>query len=235
MSASRRFGVAVSAAALLAAAACGGGGNGTASKSAKQIVKDARQAATKADTVHVAGTIKQGSKKVSLDLHEKAGTGAKGTITLGGSKVHLIRTSKAIFIKGSPDFYTKQGAPSQLAKVVGGKWFKVPGGAGGFGNFESFTDPKTLFSNVLKPQGSLKKVGTSTRHGIDVVGVKDTGDGGGTLYVRTSGTAYPVEVAKGNQGSIRFTDWNGKVSISAPKNAVNPAQLRGALNSGSSG
>jgi hypothetical protein len=227
MSAIRRTAVVASAAALLAAVACGGGGNGTAGKSPQQIVKDARQAATHAKTVHVAGTINQSGQKLALNLREKTGAGAKGSITLGGSKIQLIRTSKAAFIKAGSKFYAQQGLPGQAAKLIAGKWFKVPGGAGGFSDVKSLTNLKTLFSQVLTVKGKkLKKTGTSTRHGVDVVGVKDT-SGNGTLYVQTSGKPYPAEVAKGKQGSIRFTDWNAKVTVHAPKNAVDISQLQG--------
>ncbi len=64
-------------------------------------------------------------------------------------------------------------------------------------------------------------------NGQKAVGVTDKSKGG-TLYVASTGAAYPLEIAKGGAsgGKIVFDRWNKPVSLSAPTEAVNINQLQ---------
>jgi hypothetical protein len=60
-----------------------------------------------------------------------------------------------------------------------------------------------------------------------VVAVNDTSKGG-TLYVATSGKAYPVEIT--GQGGVKldFDHFDQSVSLNAPANSIDISQLKGA-------
>ncbi len=50
------------------------------------------------------------------------------------------------------------------------------------------------------------------------------------LYVAATGKPYPVALVggkKGQTGSIRFSDWNRHVSLSAPSGALDISQFGG--------
>ena len=51
----------------------------------------------------------------------------------------------------------------------------------------------------------------------------------GTLYVATTGPAYPVAIVKAgaNGGKIVFDKWNQPVALKAPSGAVNLTDLQG--------
>ena len=53
---------------------------------------------------------------------------------------------------------------------------------------------------------------------------------GGTLYIATTGKPYPVEISKGGSGGgkINFDRWNAAVTVAAPANAIDVAQLQSA-------
>jgi len=54
----------------------------------------------------------------------------------------------------------------------------------------------------------------------EVVALRDAIEGG-TLYVRATGTAYPVAIVeKGHSETIVFDRWNQQVVVRAPKNAL---------------
>ena len=71
------------------------------------------------------------------------------------------------------------------------------------------------------------KTGTSTVKGQAAVGVKDTSQSG-TLYVATTGLAYPVRITKhgAGGGTITFSEWDQPVTLTAPPNAVDIEQLQ---------
>ena len=66
-------------------------------------------------------------------------------------------------------------------------------------------------------------------NGQKVIALKD-GANGGTLYVATTGTPYPVELVSpgnGKEGKVAFDQWNTTVTITSPKGAVDISKLKG--------
>ncbi len=51
----------------------------------------------------------------------------------------------------------------------------------------------------------------------------------GTLYIATTGPAYPVAIVKEgtDSGKITFDEWNKPVTLTAPSNSVDLSQLEG--------
>jgi len=80
---------------------------------------------------------------------------------------------------------------------------------------------------TLSAHGKLTHAGTKTINGQPAVGVSDATKGG-TLYVASTGTAYPIEIVKAgtNGGAITFDAWNKPVTLTAPTNAVSINQLQ---------
>lgn len=196
-------------------------GNGVASKTPTQIVEAAKAAAATAVSAHVAGSIVSGGKPISLDMELVAGKGGKGRITVEGLGVELIEVDKAVYINGSTAFYTHL-AGSAAATLLQGKWLKAPASNANFASFSQLTDLGKLISSTLASHGTLKSAGTTTIAGQQAVGVTDSAKGG-TLYVATTGAAYPVEIAKtgADGGKIVFNRWNKPVTLAPPASSVN--------------
>jgi len=218
--------------ALLAAllAGCGSSssssGNGVASKAPSEIVAAAKAAAAGAATAHVAGSIVNEGKPISLDMELVSGKGGKGRLTLEGLTINLIQVNGAVYILGSKAFYTHV-AGAAAAQLLQGKWLKAPASGGNFSSLASLTELDKLVNSTLAAHGKLVSAGTSTVNGQPAVGVTDATKGG-TLYVATTGTAYPIAIVKAgtNGGRITFDRWNQPVTLSAPANAVNINQLQ---------
>ncbi|MHB8241747.1 MAG: hypothetical protein ACYDHN_07120 [Solirubrobacteraceae bacterium] len=213
----------------VALAGCGSSsstGNGVASKTPTQIVAAATAAATGAATVHVSGSIVDEGKPIALDMELEAKKGGKGTITLEGLSVRLVQINGTVYINGSDAFY-RHVAGSAAAQLLHGKWLKAPSTDANFASLASLTDLGKLISSTLAAHGALSSAGTTTVDGQKAVGVSDKAKGG-TLYVATTGAAYPLEILKtgGGGGKIVFDRWNKSVTLTAPTDAININQLQ---------
>jgi hypothetical protein len=238
--------VAVAAVAAVAVAACGsssggssstsgsggtgGSGaaasNGVTSKSADQIFDNAVAAAKAAKSVHVTGALKSGSQSVGLDLSIVQGKGASGTISEGSVSFKLISVGGNYYIQPDQAFLLKFAHTSAAANLFKGKWLKASSTSAGFASFGQLTSIKTLIGSLPQTRGTLTKGSTSTLAGQPVIAVNSSK--GGTMYVATTGTAYPLQVSKasgGQTGKVTFSDYNKPFTITAPTNSINIAQL----------
>jgi len=211
-------------------AGCGGSksnSNGVASKSANDIVAAAKAAADSATTVHASGSGTDNGVPLVIDLHIVADKGGKGRLSEHGLSFDLVRIGPSAYIKGSAAFY-KQFAGVGAAQLLQGKWLKGSATTGDLASLTPLTDLRKFFDNALSNHGILQKTGTTTVHGVQVVGIKDTTKGG-VLYVATSGQPYPIEVTQGgaSAGTLTFDEWNQTVTLTAPPNAVDISKLKG--------
>lgn len=210
-------------------AGCGSSGtssNGLASKTPAQIVQAAKVAAAGAVSAHVTGSIVSAGKPISLDMELVAGKGGKGTIALQGLTVDLIDIGNEVYLNGSNAFYSHL-ANSAAARLLQGKWLKVPADSGDFASFASLANLGELIDSALAAHGALRSAPSATVEGQPAVGVTD-GSRDGTLYVAATGTPYPLELVKSgaNGGTVKFSHWNKPVTLNPPADWININQLR---------
>jgi hypothetical protein len=210
---------------------CGGSsssGNGVADKSPNDILAATKAASDGAKAVHVSGSIVSDKSPITLDMNLLAGKGGQGQLSESGLAFELIQVGGTVYIKGSPAFYKHIGGTA-AAQLLQGKWLKAPSSDADFASLSQLTDLRQLIDQTLASHGSLKKSGTTTINGQKVVGITDTTKGG-TLYIATTGKPYPIAISKGGTGGgrITFDRWNSDVTLAAPKNAIDVAQLQSA-------
>lgn len=218
----------VLALALFALTGCGSSssGNGVSSKSAEEIVNEAKTAADGASSVHVSGSLNSGGAPVALDLNLAAGKGATGQVSQNGSTFKIIIDGGTAYISGSEAFYRKLGG-SAAAQLLAGKWLKVSTSTPEFASFGSLTNMRKLLDTVLVGHGTLQKGSTTTVGGQQAIEVKDT-TRGGSLFVATIGKPFPLQISKSGSetGAIKFDKWNDPVTITAPTSSVNLSELK---------
>jgi hypothetical protein len=200
--------------------------NGVASRTPAQIAVVATEAATGAATVHVAGSIVSEGQPISVDMELVAGKGAQGWITLPGLDIRLVRIAQALYIKGGAALYSRFAGPV-AAHALRGKWLKQSAGGGALASLATLTNLSQLIDLALADHGKLTRAGTRTVNGERAVGVSDLA-GGGTLYVATTGTPYPLAIVKRGEGRGRlvFDKWNQPVSLVVPPDPININQLQ---------
>ena len=219
------FGLAF-AAAMLAGCGSSAGDNGIASRPPHQIASEARAAADGAASVHVSGSGAANGKTLSLDLELLAGRGGRGRITESGLSFEIIALGETVYIKGDEAFDRHFGG-SAAAALLRGKWLKAAPTSGNFSAFASLLDPRKLIDTSLTKLGALAAGSTTTINGQRAVSVRSVA-GQGVLYVATTGKPFPLELTRGGAGSgtIVFDRWNQAISLAAPNNAINLAQLQ---------
>jgi hypothetical protein len=202
-------------------------GNGVASKTPAEIVAAAKTAADGASSVHVSGSIVSAGSPITLDLELVSGKGGRGQISEGGLSFNLILLDGTAYISGSPAFYSHFGGPA-AAQLLEGKWLKAPSKTGNFSTLGSLTNLSELLDTALTDHGTLAKGPTTTLGGAHVLSITDVAHGG-TMYVSTTGKPYPLEITKSGAGggTISFDRWNAAVTLAAPKDTIDLAQLEG--------
>jgi hypothetical protein len=220
--------VALLAVLVLLLAGCGGSssGNGVESKSPTAILQTTKEAASKAVSVHISGSIVSGGKPIALDMELLAGKGGKGKISQEGFTINLIQTSGSVYINGSSAFY-KHVSGAAAAQLLQGKWLKAPANSGDLASLADLTDLSKLVDTALADHGSLTKGSTATIEGQKAVGLNDTSKGG-TLYVATSGKPYPLEITKTGKesGKVTLDRWDQPVTLKAPAGAIDISELQ---------
>lgn len=212
-------------------AGCGGGsssGNGIADKSPTQILAATKQVSDAAKSVHVSGSLVSGGTPITIDVDLIAGQGGRGKLSQNGLAFELIEVANTVYIKGSSSFYRHIGG-SAAAQLLQGKWLKAPASSSGFASIGQLTNLRQLVDQTLADHGTLTKSGTTTINGQKVVGVTDKTKGG-TLYLAATGKPYPVQISRNGAGTgtITFDRWNEPVTLAAPANAIDIAQLQAA-------
>lgn len=209
-------------------AGCGGSGkkgNGEAAKTVDQIVADTRAAVLSATSVHVAGSGLSSGSPLALDLRLVAGKGGKGRVTANGITFDMVRIGPTAYFRAGSKFWEGFGG-SAASALLANRWLKAPATTGKLATFTPLTDIRKLFTALLDAHGTLVKIGESTVDGVQVVGIRDKSRGG-TLYVETTGTPYPVALRRSGQGAIAFDNWNEPVALKAPAHAVDLSGLGG--------
>lgn len=224
-----RAGILVALALAPALAGCASSapaGNGVGSKPPARIVAIATAAGTAAASVHVAGSILSAGEPISLNMELDAEKGGQGQVTLGTLSIDLVNVDRAVYVKAGSAFYSRFAGPA-AARVLQGKWLRGSNVSGPLASFTSLTDLRKLLSGTLAGHGALSRTATATVNGQKAVGVTDAA-GGGTLYVASTGTPYPLEIVKrgAGAGKLVFDRWNQPVSLAVPPDPVNLDRLQ---------
>ena len=193
--------------------------NGVAQKSPQAAVSSAVQAIDQVHSVHVAGSVVDGGIPVRMDLQLVAGRGGQGMVSENGLGFRLIALDKVLYIQGSDAFWS-HFAGATAARVFHGKWLKAPN-AGQFASVGALTSISGLFGRLLNQHGALSRGHRTTIGGRPALGITDRSRGG-TLYVATTGTPYPLEIVKAgsNGGYVTFTGFDQPVALTAPARSI---------------
>jgi hypothetical protein len=199
--------------------------NGESAKAPDQILSDVTNAVQGAKSVHLSGTVNSDSSDIGFDV-TVGSAAAKGTLTVSGNEIKLVRVGDAAYFSGSDDFYRMVGGSDAAVDLLRGRWLKVPSSDSRFQSFSEFTDKAKLFSSMLDASGTVSKAGVRTYNGQKVIVLHDSG-GDGDLYVAASGKPYPVAIVStgAKHAAITFSGWNAPVDVTAPDDAIDLSQL----------
>jgi len=226
----RRF-IAIVLAAVVPAvlSACGSSPHGLAFKDPQAIVAAATRAVEQVRSVRVTGAVNEASPQdeIRFDLRLLRGRGATGTVSERGLAFRMVTIGHVAYIKGTPAFWLQFGG-TNVAAQLHGRWLRASADHGDFAAFASLTHAGALIARLLAGHGALSKGTTSTIDGRRVVAVHDASRQG-TLYVATTGRAYPIRIVNRSSDGARidFGGFDAPVHLHAPADAVSIFSLQG--------
>jgi hypothetical protein len=211
--------LAISAALLISA--CGSSSNGVASKSAKEILTEAKKAADQADSVHVQSNASVGQLSLGLTM-DYAQNGGQGQVALAGLSFQVARIEDTLYFKGNKTF-TANLERATHTHIPEGKWIKVPLQGSKFAELAAFTEKTPQLNRILNSGAELAKGSTSKIEGQEAIQLKQKGKlFTATMYVATSGKAYPLKIEKTGRerGQTLFSNWDKSITLAPPPGAV---------------
>jgi hypothetical protein len=206
----------------LCGAACGGSnGNGVASQSPDQAVQTALAAFRSAKSVTVSGDIGTGTTSTTNTIDGVIFDNGDfdGTIGVNGTSAKLIKIDATDYLEGAETFWQGNGASGATAAELADKWIEIPDSQMGLGNQLSIPTLASQFTN----HGTLSAGTTGTVEGQAAVSIVSSK--GGTLWIATTGTAYPLELETAKQGAIFFSNYDASTAPTAPAGAVPVSSL----------
>lgn len=197
-----------------------------ASTTPDQWVAASLTAAKAASTVHITGVMSLTGQRLSLDLRLVAGKGASGRIVVGKQRIDIVQLGGFAYFRAGGGYWRHYGG-SLAAELFAGRWVKVRTSMPGFSSFTSLTNMSSFFAGMFNSHGALSLGGTRRIGGTPAIGIIDSSQGGGTLWIASTGTPYPLRVTQtGGPGYIGFGSWDAPVKLTAPKNPVDLSKLK---------
>lgn len=201
-------------AAGLAAAGCSSSPAG--SKSSAELMPKVQAAAKAAHSVHMAGSVNQGSQKATIDM-SFSGSSVAGTVGVNGFSFVLLTLNGHTYIKLDAAFLKYAKAPASACVTICGKYVELP--ASSAGQITGSLSLKQLIQQVF----SNKNMSSAAASGcvfspatVNGQSVLQCRQGGYTVDVAASGTPYLVYFTGPHGEHIAFSDWNAVTPPAAP-------------------
>jgi len=187
--------------------------------SAKVLYEMMRKNAAAAKSFRIKGEITTGGRKLTIDVAgDRDGKNTRALIKDGTLEAELLTVAGGVYVKANAAYWTKN-ANAATAKVVSGKYVKVPAGAGVMDDLKvgSFLDG--VFAKDLPQAGAQQKVEATNLGGVPAYVLTDKVAGDNSkLYVSADGQARLMRLvsAKVNIGTLDFTEWDAVAPMNAP-------------------
>jgi hypothetical protein len=204
------------AAAGLLTAACGASPAANPDTAAKIV--PAMQAAVKSATsVHISGSVKDGSQQDTIDM-SFAGNDASGTVSQGGQAYTILLVADKAYVKVDQGFLKAANLPASDCTSMCGKYVAVPGS-----QISQLTGSLSLARITNQFVSSLP---SSVRNDTADVFQKSTFDGQKalkfaqgryTIDVADTGTPYLLYISDSSNGNnLTFSQWNSVPPLTPP-------------------
>jgi hypothetical protein len=204
------------------------GASASAVTSPRQSVKNAITATKSAHSVRVAGSIDEGSQKISLNVSATTSGVGQGTVGIGTGTVQVRLVGGTIYFMGNAAFWTQQSGAS-ASKLFAGKWVDTAATTTSGKSLAEFLDSadlmKQLFSSNLNgsrfANAGRAKVGG--RPAVVISGADKKNKTSGRLYIAARGKPYILKLTIGGKsgtGGLTFSHYNQPVSPVAPSGAI---------------
>jgi hypothetical protein len=210
----RGAGLAIMLAVGLALSACSSRAPG--SKTAAKLMPAAQSAAETATSVHVAGSVTEGSQAATMDV-SFSGDSVAGSLGVNGESFDLLSLNGKTFIKLNAAFLKLAKAPAGVCAKICGKYVELPAASASqiTGSLSMRQLVKQVFNN--KNMSSAAASGClfspATLNGQPVLQCRQ---GPYTIDVAAHGKPYVVYFSGPHGEHIAFSHWNSVTLPAAP-------------------
>jgi hypothetical protein len=226
--------------------AAAGGSGPEADRSAAQILADARVALGRVHSLRLKGDFEQKQGHTVIEVSVVVPGTVDFGFTQGSLHGEFIAVGQQLFVKAPQAFWAASGAKQSTAYAD--RWVSLPLGASQLGALLDVSDRDKLADCLVGEfGGALSKQGTATVNGRRTVVLVAKGGVPGTtpgrLYVAADGAPLPLRLEQTGpgmaggthtcrggglttntadtvRGTVDFSAYDGSVSVSAPKDAL---------------
>ena len=180
-------------------------------------------------SVHIDGSVKQGTQPIGFHLVVNGNGDGGGTFVQHGNTVHILRLGPLLYFKAPTAFWVKNATPQQ-AQSYGDRWIELSSLDVRFQSFDQFLDAADLVASVFQGHPRPLTVGRpTTYHGHQVVIVKEVArknrkTSKGYMYIGATGKAYVYRILNDTPGEVSnlvFSHYGKAIAITVPPNAIN--------------
>jgi hypothetical protein len=191
------------------------------SKTATQIVADAKAAMLGAENFHVRGVINDAGTATSLNL-SMSPDGGGGSVQLPGVTMEIVVAAHEVYIKADEKSWLKLTGSKPTAELVADRWIEASASNADFSSFADLTDSKTFMAQLTTGWAKFSKLQATPSWGghKSIVLTDNQGD---RLYVVDGATPYMLHLqgqGGGSSGYMTFSDFGSAPMPKVPANAI---------------
>ncbi len=205
-----------------------GSSSGEDSKSATQILQDAKAATAGTSSVRITGSVYKAPDHLGLAL-VASNHGGGGTVSVNGATFQIVVSGQNAYVRADRRTLQQLTHDNAVSQIVAGRWFQTTSTDPSFGDGAKLTDLNDL-TGSFSSEGSLSKGQLTTVNGQSAIPLSDPR--GETVFVAADGPAYILRVQSGSgssgSGKLVFDQYGSAQVPSAPGNAINLNQLSAA-------
>ncbi|HUA11490.1 MAG TPA: hypothetical protein VMA83_05755 [Solirubrobacteraceae bacterium] len=143
-----------------------------------------------------------------------------GRVTVRGDAVQFRELDGRAYVRAPAGAYDAF-APAAAGAELAGRWVRLPRrGGGAASELRDLSSLESLLNAALTAHGAVYDAGEDDIDGRPAIRLRDAR--GGSLYVASAGTPYPLAIESAKGGSrLDLEDWDGRVRVAAPRSFVN--------------
>jgi hypothetical protein len=186
------------------------------SESAAQVVPEVQAASDRASSVHVAGSVTQGTQTTTMDVRIY-GNSVAGTLGAYGTSFYVLSLDGISFVKLNAGFLRVENAPASLCAQICGRYVELPASSTsqiiGLLSMQQLVSQVFNYKNMSAAAGSGCIFSPTTRNGQSVLECRQ---GSYTLDVAAHGQPYLVYWSGPRGQHLTFSDWNSVTPPTPP-------------------
>jgi hypothetical protein len=187
--------------------------------SAPELLQAAAAALRTAPSAHVNGAVGGTSGAVQVDLAVTSNGDTRGTLTLGGLPVDVIRTGGRTYVRSQQ--LVRDIAGSVAASLVGDRWVSLSPQQlttiGAEQALDTATSLDGIASLVTVGAGNARRTGPLMVDGKRVIEVVT---GPTVVDVAADGTPYPLRIAAGEGTALTLGEFGASLVVQPPSSGV---------------